>query len=318
MSLPLAPSDSYVLLIEDNPGDARLTQMQLSDAGLPPLVWVQSLAAGLVQLGLQPSCAAVLLDLSLPDSTGLDALQALRAASAQLPVIVLTGDGSDLMGLDAVDHGAQDYLVKGSFEAPLLKRAIRFSAQRKRSQQALLEQSLHDELTGLPRRTLLMDRLQQALALGERNSVLGALMCLDLDGFKPINDAHGHAAGDAVLRATALRLQSSVRESDTVARLGGDEFAVLLPEVAGIERAVALGNKLLTAVGQPLHWQGRMLRVTASIGVARLRGLRVSADVLLEQADAAMYQAKREGKCRVCAPDPEAELAPKQPPQVQP
>jgi len=289
----------YLLLVEDNPGDARLTQAllaDLGDSGLPPLRWVQSADAAVDMLAREPGCTAVLLDLGLPDSQGLEALHAVAQSNAALPIVVLTGDASAPMGLDAVVSGAQDFLVKGSFDARMLQRSIAFSAQRKRAEIALVEKSLHDDLTGLPRRRLLLDRLDGALKRSARTGTTGALIFIDLDGFKQINDAHGHAAGDAVLRCMASRLVSRVRASDTVARLGGDEFVVLLPTSPGPQDAVAVGHKLLGAIREPVFFETSLLQVSASIGVAHFGAEPCSADQLLKRADTAMYCAKAVGK----------------------
>ncbi|MFG6440152.1 diguanylate cyclase domain-containing protein [Roseateles sp. LKC17W] len=297
-----APTAGYLLLVEDNPGDARLTQALLGDlpaAGLPPLRWVQTAAAAVTLLQQEPGCAAVLLDLGLPDSTGLESLQAVTREHHHLPVIVLTGNDSAPMGLDAVGSGAQDFLVKGHFDAAALVRSIVFATQRKRGELALVERSLRDDLTGLPRRTLLLDRLQAACRQARRSGETSVLLFVDLDGFKQINDAHGHDAGDAVLRATAQRLVAGVRSSDSVARLGGDEFALLLPSAASLDAAERVADKLLASLAAPIPYNGELLQVGASIGMTLVDADAESPETLLRRADAAMYGAKRAGKGRV-------------------
>lgn len=124
----------------------------------------------------EPGCTAVLLDLGLPDSAGLQALHAVTRERQHLPVIVLTGDESAPMSLDAVSSGAQDFLVKGGFDAAQLVRSIAFATQRKRSELALVERSLRDDLTGLPRRALLLDRLQAACRHAQRSGETSALL----------------------------------------------------------------------------------------------------------------------------------------------
>ena len=293
---------AYLLLVEDNPGDARLTQSLLSDlgeAGLPSLRWVQTADAAISMLCHDPGCTAVLLDLGLPDSAGLEALHALTGSNPQLPIIVLTGDESAPMGLDAVISGAQDFLIKGHFDAAMLQRSIAFATQRKRAEVALIERSLRDELTGLLRRSLLMDRLQSAMTASVRSGMPGAVIFIDLDQFKQVNDLHGHAAGDAVLRAVAERLLVTVRASDTVARLGGDEFVVLLPNTQNSVDAQIVSTKLLEAVQLPLDFEGQSITVGASIGVTLFAGLQESPEDLLRRADTAMYKAKATGKGRV-------------------
>lgn len=301
MSTPSA----YILLVEDNPGDAKLTQALLDEAygadpvNLPALRWVQSAEAAVAMLTEDPHCQAVLLDLGLPDNQGLEALHAMSRAHGQLPIIVLTGNDSVPMGLDAITSGAQDFLVKGSFDAAMLKRSISFAAQRKRAEVALVERSLQDELTGLPRRMVLLDRLERAVHRAAREGTPGAVLFIDLDGFKQVNDRLGHTAGDAVLRTVATRLQRQVRGSDTVARLGGDEFVVLLPTITDAQDAVAVGHKLLSVIREPMAYEGTSIEVSASIGVACIETPGESAEQLMKRADAAMYAAKAAGKGRV-------------------
>lgn len=295
---------TYLLLVEDNPGDARLTRLLLEDVALhdlPPLRWVQSADAAHAMLGNDPRCRAVLLDLGLPDSQGLQALRMLARDHGELPIVVLTGNDNAPMGLDAVASGAQDFLVKGSFDGAMLHRAIAFAAHRKRTEVALLDRALHDELTGLPRRALLIDRLQGALQQSARTGHPGAVLFVDLDGFKQVNDAHGHAAGDALLVAVARRLCAAVRRSDTVARLGGDEFVVLLSSTYASGDAADVGQKLLQAILQPVPFAGQGLSVSASIGVATFLGETPGAEQLMQQADAAMYAAKAAGTGQVTA-----------------
>ena len=157
---------------------------------------------------------------------------------------------------------------------------------------ALTEQAAHDPLTGLANRALLDERLRGALARDVRTGASTGVMFLDLDGFKDVNDRHGHAAGDAVLRGVAERLRAGVRPSDTVARVGGDEFVILVENAtdAGLE---ALSKRLQIAVDTPIETAGQTLNVGVSVGVAVASGGSVEAQELLSQADARMYDAKR-------------------------
>jgi diguanylate cyclase (GGDEF)-like protein/PAS domain S-box-containing protein len=166
-----------------------------------------------------------------------------------------------------------------------------------RDREALLRhQAHHDTLTGLPNRLLFEDRLQQALASASRHDRQLAVLFLDVDGFKLINDSHGHAAGDAVLVEAARRLRSSLREEDTIARLHGDEFAVVLPEVSGAADADRLARDLLATFEQPTTASGKALSVSVSIGVSLFPHDGRDAASLLRAADAAMYRAKVGGK----------------------
>jgi diguanylate cyclase (GGDEF)-like protein/PAS domain S-box-containing protein len=168
--------------------------------------------------------------------------------------------------------------------------------QRKRDEEFIRYQATHDALTGLPNRTLFMDRLTRVLAHASRTGCTTALLFIDLDGFKAVNDTSGHEAGDALLCATAERIAQCVREEDTVARLGGDEFTVILSDVAGAAGAATVAEKIGQAIAVPLPFRGEECRVSASIGIA-LSG-KDSSDVatLLGNADRAMYEAKRAGR----------------------
>jgi len=159
----------------------------------------------------------------------------------------------------------------------------------------------HDALTGLPNRLLLMDRLPQALALAERQGRLLALCYLDLDGFKPVNDRHGHAAGDQVLRVVAQRLAQCMRGNDTVARLGGDEFVILMNQLEQVGEAVAALQRVIALLRQPIELQGQpSVRISACAGVAIFPDDAGLPEVLLGQADLALYEGKRRGPGSVC------------------
>jgi diguanylate cyclase (GGDEF)-like protein len=166
----------------------------------------------------------------------------------------------------------------------------------------------HDELTGLPNRRLLLDRYKQAVALAARQHRLVALLFLDLDGFKAINDTYGHAAGDAILHQVGARLQASIRASDTACRYGGDEFVVLLPELETPGSALAALRKIRTRLAAPYVVDGAEITVTASIGTALypLDG-REYGD-LMRATDCAMYRDKAEG-ARQCSRGPADAIA---------
>jgi diguanylate cyclase (GGDEF)-like protein len=154
----------------------------------------------------------------------------------------------------------------------------------------------HDGLTGLPNRMLFNDRLCRALAHARRNDLPVAVMFLDLDRFKEVNDSLGHAAGDELLRHAAARMRACVRDEDTVARLGGDEFAFLLPYLSGIDGAVRVARRLLAAFAEPVELGGQPVVVTPSIGVSLFPQDGADAEAIVEGADAAMYRAKERGR----------------------
>lgn len=185
--------------------------------------------------------------------------------------------------------------------AALVEEKEALVAELQRRKEEIRQLAHFDPVTELPNRRLLMDRLEHALAQGARHGHATALLFLDLDKFKAVNDRLGHEAGDRLLHAVGARLTRCVRGEDTVSRLGGDEFVVVLPEVAKREDAEATAEKILKALGEPITLAGERLEVTASVGVA-LSGpdARLSAGELLARADEAMYAAKKSGRNRYC------------------
>ena len=184
----------------------------------------------------------------------------------------------------------------GNLLAVVLERLSLVDREREARDQ-LVHQTLHDDLTGLPNRALFLDRLEKAVGAVERRRSLAAVMFIDLDQFKTINDGIDHAAGDAVLVETSTRLAAAVRAGDTVARFGGDEF-VVCGEVRDEDEAITLANRLREAIVVPMTIDGRALSITASIGVVVASQL-TDAAVLVRDADTAMYQAKDLGRDRV-------------------
>ena len=175
---------------------------------------------------------------------------------------------------------------------------IRDVTSRKETEDALTYQAMHDALTGLPNRALLVDRLDQALQRARRTGSMLGVLFLDVDHFKVVNDGRGHAAGDQLLVALARRLTSVVRPSDTVARFGGDEFVVMCEDLSGEDEAVRLSERVIGCIEEPLELEGLELSVTVSLGVA-VAGSEATAESLLRDADTAMYRAKETGRGHV-------------------
>jgi diguanylate cyclase (GGDEF)-like protein len=161
---------------------------------------------------------------------------------------------------------------------------------------ALYHQATHDTLTGLANRALFYDRLRQCLALARRKSGQIGILNLDMDGLKPINDQHGHRAGDAAIREIARRISRGSRESDTVARLGGDEFGVILPELTDRDSAASLAKRIAEEIRRPFQFEDRQLPLDASIGVALFPDDGTEVESLIESADQSMYAIKRTRK----------------------
>jgi diguanylate cyclase (GGDEF)-like protein len=285
-----------VLLIEDNPGDTRLIQEMLAEEPGTPftLRCADRLSRGLEILALKQT-SLVLLDLSLPDSHGLETYAKVFAHSPKVPIIVLSGNDDQQLALYAVKTGAQDYLVKGRIDRELLLKAMQYSIERKRYQEELERQANFDALTGLPNRHLLNDRLKQAV-FAQRNVRSVAVVFLDLDHFKVINDSLGHNFGDEVLRHVGDRLQSAVRDGDTVARLGGDEFVLILNDQTREDMIFRSMRRIVAKVSEPMVVGDHELHVTASAGISLYPQDGPDVQTLLKNADAAMYRAKSQGR----------------------
>lgn len=177
-------------------------------------------------------------------------------------------------------------------------RELRDEVERRRqAEEAVKRLANFDRLTGLPNRNLLEDRLAQAIARAKRRRSKLAVLFIDLDGFKGVNDAHGHDVGDDLLREVASRIRKQVREPDTAVRLGGDEFLVLLDEVGAIGHIGEIAQRLITEVSLPCVISGHDIAVSASIGISVFSGIDPGSEQdLVRHADEAMYQAKRKGK----------------------
>ncbi len=187
-------------------------------------------------------------------------------------------------------------------------------SERKEAEEKIRHLAFYDPLTRLPNRRLLLDRLQQAMVLGERTGHHGALLFIDLDQFKSLNDTLGHDVGDLLLIEVARRLQEAIRASDTAARLGGDEFVVMLEELSAdaseaAEQARLVGEKVLSILNQLYHLAGHELRSTPSIGLTLFEGRRATIDELMRQADLAMYQSKSAGRNALHFFDPQMQAA---------
>jgi two-component system cell cycle response regulator len=175
-----------------------------------------------------------------PDEATLEQLAMLSAAAPEAPIIVLSDNGDDAFGIAAVKTGAQDHLFSRDLSAGTLSRSVHFAIERKRAEVRLSNQALQDPLTELPNRALFLDRLSVAMDRSRRTGLAPAIMFLDLDSFKQINDTLGHAAGDRLLSVLAERFHELLRPMDTVARMGGDEFTFLFERrPAGRSRSAA-------------------------------------------------------------------------------
>jgi diguanylate cyclase (GGDEF)-like protein len=282
-----------VLMIEGKRGDARLIETWLSKADPGFEISNAGGLGGALEALDRADFDAILVDLSRTDSSGLETVERLCIAFPQMPVVILSGRDDEEMALQALQGGAEDYLVKSWGEGDLLARTIRYAITRKKAVERLTYLALYDPLTGVANRALFHDRLERALARAARSGDAVAVFFLDLDRFKAVNDTLGHAGGDALLQEVARRIERRVRRTDTVARLGGDEFAIILEGLTDDRNAASVAQGVLQELSEPLVLYGHETTVSASLGIAV--GPPSERTRLLMEADAAMYHAKRNG-----------------------
>ena len=294
-----------LLVVEDSDADFELIRRSLRGEGgrRYDVRHAECLGDGLASLESN-DYDVVLLDLSLPDSSGIETLKAVLEQDGEStpPVVVMTGLADEDLASLAVKVGAQDYLVKGDISTGQLVRTLRHAVERHRLVMELVEANRkaqflasHCGLTGLPNRNLLMERLTEAVADAKRNNEHIALLFLDLDRFKPINDSLGHAAGDELLRIVGERLRSVLRVSDIASRLGGDEFVVLLARILKPTDVAIVAEKVVKAISAPVHLSGHEVSPGLSVGIAVYPNDGETPETLIANADAAMYEAKQQG-----------------------
>lgn len=294
-----------VLLVEDSHEDADLFQRMLTKE-YPDGFNITSATT------LQAACATlaespfdvVVTDLGLPDSSDLNTVSELLAVNPQIPVIVLTGNDDQELAVDIVKHGAQDYLVKGQGDGHLISRAIRYAIERKQLQLEIINASMVDTLTGLTKRGMFYDHLKKILKRSIRNKTRFAVLFIDIDRFKEINDDYGHLAGDTVLKEISERMGSCMRGSDTLSRFAGDEFTVLVDDITDNDSVLAIVEKLRESCKTPVIFKYKNksgktetaeINVNLSIGIAIYPDDNIYHDELMMHADMAMYEAKRRG-----------------------
>jgi diguanylate cyclase (GGDEF)-like protein len=283
-----------ILLIEDSRGDALLIEKALERArpGVNRVETATTLAEALALLS-EKEFDIALLDRSLPDVEGFSGLHSIQSLSPELPIVFLTAYRDENTALEAIEQGAQDYLFKDKIDGHVIKRAIQYAILRKQFEGVLIVRANFDMLTGLTNRTLFENRLDMALARMKRQGGNLAVLFLDLDRFKEVNDSFGHLTGDKLLKEVAERLKHVLRPYDTAARFGGDEFAVLMEGMPEIRHSEVLAQKILGLFDEPFLVQGREINVGASLGIATCSsGQNGQREMLMQQADAAMYEAK--------------------------
>ncbi|MES2684902.1 MAG: diguanylate cyclase [Pseudomonadota bacterium] len=335
--LPASAHRAKVLIVDDVAANRALIRHTLP----PGEVEAVEASSGEQALAIcrDEEFALILLDVRMPGMDGFELAAALSrdAHTRETPIIFVTAaDGGDMARLKSYQFGAVDYITKPVDEQVLTSKLRVFVelwrskrqlhqllgvleernkkleqeiTERQRIETLVRHQAQHDALTSLPNRILFLDRLDTALERATRHHENFALLYIDIDGFKPVNDTHGHQVGDELLRHIAQRLAKAVRKTDTVARMGGDEFAVILEEVGTGHAALQVGLKLCESLAQPYDLDMLdglvQVRIGASIGVALFPDHGRARNDLINVADAAMYRAKRSGKSRAVLADPQ-------------
>ncbi|MDM8545071.1 two-component system response regulator [Candidatus Venteria ishoeyi] len=239
----------------------------------------------------------ILLDVMMPDMDGYQVCRELKAnpETRNIPIIFITGKDQDEDEEMGFRIGAADYLTK-PVRPTTVRVRVKNQLQLRRSEELILRQALYDGLTGLPNRSLAMDRLRYAILQEQREYTKTGLLFIDLDNFKTINDTLGHDAGDQVLVDAAKRLRQCIRKGDTVARLGGDEFVIILPRLKQVNDSIPVAEQILRSFTQPMPIAGMDYVISTSIGIAISPDDSNDYKQLLVNADTAMYQSKNAGR----------------------
>ena len=256
------------------------------------VIWLNRLDDGLDAM-VRANCDVVLLDYHWNSDSALQTVRTARSRGCTLPIVVMTDDVEAEVDSTAIAAGASDYLIKGRIDSQLLERTLRYAIERNATEKKLAQLAHYDPLANIPNRILFRDRLEHAVELSRREGIPFALLYLDLDGFKEINDACGHDAGDEVIRRCAQRLKECIRKSDSVARIGGDEFTILLEHTDDPAHIAHVAQKVIDSLSQPMTFGEQEVSVGVSIGIAVYPEAGDDAQSLQKHADMAMYQAKQ-------------------------
>ncbi|NDU92289.1 MAG: diguanylate cyclase [Ferrovum sp.] len=273
------PGNQRILVIGAGRGGTAMLDLFIAD----PLVRI----VGIIDVNSQAPAMILAQKHGIPNFNNLaEAIEASRPCIA----FNLTGDNS-VTTYTETQLGSSN--VIGGFQARFIWNVL---TRLKKTNEVIRYLAQHDTLTTLPNRSLFYDRLNQAMARARRDKGAVAVIFLDLDGFKLVNDTFGHDAGDALLRETSRRISESVREMDTVARMGGDEFTVILSDMRTRPDIERVAKKIVDAISAPFNLDGKICSVSASIGIAIYDGKKETAEQLVKIADEAMYAAKNSGK----------------------
>jgi diguanylate cyclase (GGDEF)-like protein len=286
------------LIVEDSEDDTQLLLRELQRGGYDPThVRVETPETMGAELAAHP-WDIVFSDFTMPRFNAFDALALLRGTGLDLPFIIVSGTIGEDRAVIAMKAGAHDYILKGNLKrlVPAVERELReaqMRAERRRDEQTIRRLAFTDPVTELPNRVRFRELVQEAIVAGQRERRPVALLLMDLERFKDVNDTLGHNRGDLLLHQVGLRLRGALFAPDAAARLGGDEFGILLPRLAVVDDVQLVVKKLQDILQAPFMIEGIPIAVEASIGVATMPEHAADADMLLQRADIAMYHAKK-------------------------
>jgi diguanylate cyclase (GGDEF)-like protein len=291
-----------VLLVDDDEDDYIITRDILKDVrGTEYALKRTGSFDAALAMAAEQDFDVYLLDYRLGFRTGVDLLKGILLERPHAPVILLTGQNDDTLDVLAMNEGASDFLVKGEITAPLLERSIRYAIKHASMAEALHQQAIHDGLTQLYNRRAMERFLDEEESRFRRHGTPYAVMLIDLDFFKAVNDTHGHQTGDDVLRHVARLLREMARESDRAARYGGEEFAIIAPQSTAKEifafaeryRQAVCGEAFALSPGESAT---ASIRLSVSAGIADCPGNGHTWPEVLHAADQALYKAKDRGR----------------------
>ena len=287
-----------VLIIEDSENDAELLLLELRRGGYAPEYERVETPEGLEDALSRRSWDVIISDYAMPRFNGVQALKLTLEKGFDIPFILVSGSIGEDVAVEAMKAGAHDYLMKGNL-ARLLPaiarelREVRIRQERRQGDTTIRRLAYTDAVTGLPNRVRFHELVQEAVVAAQREQRPIALLLMDLDHFKDVNDTLGHDRGDSLLLQVGLRLRSALFAPDVIARLGGDEFGILLPRLAATGDVGHVVRKLHDCLEAPFMIDGIPIAVETSIGVATMPEHADNADTLLQRADIAMYRAKQ-------------------------
>ena len=286
---------AVILVVDDDPAIRLVIRHAMQQNGYQVIEASNGLEA--VQYSIRQIPDLILMDAVMPEMDGFRATEEIRKIEAcdDTPILMATSLDDDDSISRAFSVGACDYITK-PFNWSVLKHRVRRMLQAANAQRRIQHLAYHDALTGLPNRMLFMDRIDQAISRAQREKGQFALLFIDIDHFKVINDSMGHDAGDQLLNLISIRLREILRKSDTVARLGGDEFTVIIEYLQHPDDVIQITKNILSALDLPAEVNGKEVYVGGSIGIAMYPQDGENFGVLLKNADTAMYKAKDLGR----------------------